>query len=112
MERGRPPTISQDTGERIRLIARMVPAEWGHHRQVDLGPENPASHLADRKVIASMSREHQRRILPRAGVSWQTTTPWKSSNDRDFIAKTQRVLDLYDHPPPDGRGAASMSSGR
>jgi transposase len=62
-----------------------------------------AVRLADRKVVASISREHLRRILRKAGVSWQTTTTWKSSNDPDFIAKMQRVLDLYDHPPSDGR---------
>ena len=28
---------------------------------------------------------------------------WKASTDPDFIAKMRRVLDLYDHPPADGR---------
>ena len=36
-------------------------------------------------------------------MSWQTTTTWKASTDPDFIAKMRRVLDLYDHPPADGR---------
>ena len=37
------------------------------------------------------------------GVSWQTTTTWKASTDPDFIGKMRRILDLYDHPPADGR---------
>ena len=50
-----------------------------------------------------MSRETLRRILRAGGVSWQTTTTWKASTDPDFIPKMRRVLDLYDHPPDDGR---------
>ncbi|MGW4408653.1 IS630 family transposase [Nonomuraea sp. NPDC004702] len=46
---------------------------------------------------------HLRRILRKGGVSWQTTTTWKASNDPHFIAKMQRVLELYDHPPAGGR---------
>ncbi|WP_020547765.1 IS630 family transposase [Nonomuraea coxensis] len=36
-------------------------------------------------------------------MSWQTTTTWKASTDPHFSAKMQRVLELYDHPPADGR---------
>ena len=53
--------------------------------------------------MAAISRETIRRILREAGVTWQTTTTWKASPDPDFIAKMQRILDLYDHPPTDGR---------
>jgi transposase len=54
-------------------------------------------------VVAAISREHPRRILKAGGVSWQTTTTWKSSNDPDFITKMTRVLALYDWAPQDGR---------
>jgi hypothetical protein len=54
-------------------------------------------------VVAAISREHLRRILKASGVSWQTTTTWKSSNDPDFIAKMTRILALYDWAPQDGR---------
>ncbi|MFI6792031.1 transposase [Nonomuraea sp. NPDC050383] len=53
--------------------------------------------------MAAISREHLRRILRKGGVTWQTTTTWKASNDPLFIAKMQRVLELYDHPPAGGR---------
>jgi hypothetical protein len=36
-------------------------------------------------------------------VRWLATKTWKASTDPDFIAKMHRVLDLYDHPPADGR---------
>ncbi|WP_433227317.1 hypothetical protein [Microtetraspora malaysiensis] len=54
-------------------------------------------------MVAAISREHLRRILRKGGVTWQTTTTWKSSTDPHFIAKMQRVLELYDQPPADGR---------
>jgi hypothetical protein len=54
-------------------------------------------------IVAEISRETLRRILREGGVSGQTTTTWKASTDPDFIPKMRRVLDLYDHPPADGR---------
>ncbi|WP_414941744.1 hypothetical protein [Amycolatopsis sp. cmx-11-51] len=36
-------------------------------------------------------------------MSCQTTSTWKASTDPDFLAKMHRILDLYDHPPDDGR---------
>ena len=54
-------------------------------------------------VVASISRESVRQILRTAGISWQATKTWKASADPDFITKMRRVLDLYDHPPADGR---------
>jgi hypothetical protein len=53
--------------------------------------------------IAAISRETVRKILKDGGVSWQATKTWKASGDPDFQAKMARVLDLYDHPPADGR---------
>jgi hypothetical protein len=53
--------------------------------------------------IASVSREAIRQILHAGGVRWQATKTWKASTDPDFIAKMRRLLDLYDHPPADGR---------
>ena len=54
-------------------------------------------------VVASISRESIRQILRASGISWQATKTWKASADPDFIAKMHRGLDLYDHPPADGR---------
>ncbi|MEV6868175.1 IS630 family transposase [Streptosporangium subroseum] len=103
MERGRPPAISEQMREHICLIARTVPAEWGIIGHSTWSLRTLAEHLLARGVVAAISREHLRRILRKGGVSWQTTTTWKASNDPHFIAKMQRVLELYDHPPADGR---------
>jgi transposase len=100
---GRPPAISEQARERICLIAKTAPAEWGITGFSTWSLKTLAEHLIEKKVVAAISREHLRRILRKAGVSWQTTTTWKASNDPDFIVKMQRVLDLYDHPPAEGR---------
>lgn len=89
--------------ERICLIAKTVPAEWGIAGMSTWSLETLAEHLIAQGVVAAISREHSRRILRAGGVSRQTTTTWKASNDPHFIAKMRRILDLYDHPPADGR---------
>jgi transposase len=78
---GRRPTISQETRERICLIARTVPADWGITGHSTWSLTTLAAHLTHHKVVASISREHLRRIQKAEGVSWQTTTTWKASND-------------------------------
>jgi transposase len=50
-----------------------------------------------------VSTETTRRVLRKAGITWQRTKTWKISRDPDFAAKMVRILDLYDHPPADGR---------
>lgn len=100
---GRPRTISEQVREHVCLIARTSPAEWGITAFSTWSLSKLAAHLADRGVVTSISREHLRRILKEGGVSWQTTTTWKSSNDPDFITKMTRILALYDWPPQDGR---------
>ena len=50
-----------------------------------------------------VSAETARRILRKAGITWQRTKTWKASRDPDFATKMTRILDLYDHPPTDGR---------
>ncbi|WP_433193981.1 IS630 family transposase [Nocardia sp. CA-107356] len=36
-------------------------------------------------------------------MSWQAIKTWKAGTDREFTAKMNGILDLYDHPPADGR---------
>jgi transposase len=87
---GRRPTISEQARERICLIARTVPADWGITGHSTWSLATLAAHLAGKKVVVSISREHLRRILKAEGVSWQTTTTWRASNDVDFMAKMTR----------------------
>ena len=94
-------------GERIRewicLIARTSPAECGLNGFSTWSLSKLRDHLLAEGIVAELSRETLRRILHAGGVSWQTTTTWKASTDPDFVPKMRRILDLYDHPPDDGR---------
>ncbi|MEK8109405.1 IS630 family transposase [Micromonospora sp. M12] len=60
-------------------------------------------YLIETGRVATISIETVRRILHERGVSWQTSKTWKSSTDPEFTTKMRRILDLYDHPPADGR---------
>jgi len=100
---GRPRRIGEQLREWICLIARTSPAEWGHTGFSTWSLAKLREHLLTEGIVAAISRETLRRILREAGVSWQTTTTWKASTDPDFITKMRRVLELYDHPPEDGR---------
>ncbi|SDP74090.1 hypothetical protein SAMN05421507_113202 [Lentzea jiangxiensis] len=103
MERGRRKTIGEQIRDRICLIARTSPADWGITAFSTWSLAKLRDHLLERGTVAAISRETLRRILRGAGITWQTTTTWKASPDPDFIATMQRILDLYDHPPTDGR---------
>ena len=59
-------------------------------------------YLAEHKHIR-LSRETIRQVLKDARISWQNTKTWKHSKDPEFTQKKDRILGLYDHPPPDGR---------
>ena len=100
---GRPRTIGDKIRERICLIARTSPADWGITAFATWSLAKLREHLLDRGTVAAISKETLRRILRAGGVSWQTTTTWKASTDPEFIAKMHRILGLYDQPPADGR---------
>ncbi|TDD58370.1 IS630 family transposase [Actinomadura rubrisoli] len=100
---GRPRRIGERVRERICLIARTTPAEWGITSFSTWSLAKLAAHLERIGLATSLSPQHLSRILRAGGVSWQTTTTWKSSNDPDFITKMQTVPALYDQRPKDGR---------
>jgi transposase len=99
---GRPKTISERARRRICLIARCCPRDLGLPFSV-WSLSKLAAHLVAVVVVTSISRETARQILRDGGISWQATKTWKASSDPDFVAKMHKVLDLYDHPPADGR---------
>jgi transposase len=98
---GRPKTIGEQARRRICLIARCCPRDLGLAFST-WSLAKLAEYLAA-AGIAAISRESIRQILRAGGVRWQATKTWKASSDPDFIPKMRRVLDLYDHPPGDGR---------
>lgn len=97
VERGRPPRFGPPVRELVCRIAKTPPQNLGR-------PFTTWSlaKLAEAKRI-SISAESVRAILRSAGITWQATKTWKGSKDPEFAAKMARILDLYDHPPADGR---------
>lgn len=98
---GRPAKTSPATRDRICQIARCCPRDLGW--PYSTWSLSKLAEVLRGNGIADISRETLRRILKAGGVSWQATKTWKASNDPDFVEKMNRVLDLYDHPPADGR---------
>jgi transposase len=99
---GPPKKVDEPTRTKIRAIAWCDPRFLGQPFSV-WSLTKLRDYLLATGVVATISRETLRRILREGGVSWQSTKTWKTSTDPDFAAKLARVLDLYDHPPTDGR---------
>ncbi|MEV6968834.1 IS630 family transposase, partial [Hamadaea sp. NPDC051192] len=98
---GRPPVIDDATSLAVAAMARTDPRALGLPFSC-WSLVKLAAHLA-REKITTAGRETIRRVLDRHKVTFQTTTTWKASTDPEFVAKMLRILDLYDHPPVDGR---------
>lgn len=99
---GRPKAIAETTRREIRRIALARPRElgcpftcWSLAKLRD--------HLVETGVVAELSLEGLRAILAEYGITFQATKTWKASPDPDYEAKKDRILELYDHPPADGR---------
>ncbi|MGP4018811.1 IS630 family transposase [Saccharopolyspora sp. 5N708] len=99
---GAPRTIDDPARTRICAIAGCDPRFLGQPFST-WSLSKLRDYLIDSQIVQRISRETLRRILRDGGISWQATKTWKASNDPDFTAKLARVLDLYDHPPVDGR---------
>ncbi len=59
-----------------------------------------AEHLVAERVVDDISHEGLRVLLREEGVSFQAMKTFKVSNDPDFEAKKNRVLELYDIADP------------
>lgn len=98
---GRPKKVDRATRERIACIARCCPRDLGW--PFSTWSLSKLREALQNNAIADISRETLRAILKAEGVSWQAVKTWKAGRDPDFTAKMNRILDLYDHPPADGR---------
>jgi hypothetical protein len=102
MDRGAPRWIDEQTRAWICVIARCDPRFRGQPFSC-WSLAKLRDYLINAGYVTAISVETVRRILHERGVSWQATKTWKASTDPDFTAKMRRILDLYDHPPTDGR---------
>ncbi|MGH3470319.1 MAG: IS630 family transposase [Thermocrispum sp.] len=99
---GRPKAIDDAAAEEICRIALTRPHDLGKPFTC-WSVAKLHEHLVATRVIGGVGREAVRRLLRARRISLQHTKTWKASPDPDFEAKKNRILDLYDHPPPDGR---------
>jgi transposase len=92
---GRPPTFTLPQRQAIKKIAlarptdhRMPFSTWSLAKLADF--------LVAEGVVDDISHEGLRALLREEGVSFQVIKTFKQSNDPDFEAKKNRVLELYD----------------
>ena len=91
---GRPPTFTLPQRREIKKIALSRPMDhdlpFSTWSLVKL-----AEFLVAEGVVDDISHEGLRQVLREEGVSFQRVKTWKVSNDPDFEAKKNRVLELY-----------------
>ncbi len=91
---GRPPKFSLPQRQQIKKIALSRPVDhdlpfstWSLSKLAEF--------LVAEGVVDDISHEGLRSVLREEGVSFQRLKTWKVSNDPDFEAKKNRVLELY-----------------
>jgi transposase len=92
---GRPPKFTLPQRQRIKKIALGRPSDYGLPFST-WSLTKLADHLVREGVVDDISHEGLRALLREEGVSFQAVKTWKESNDPDFEAKKNRVLELYD----------------
>ena len=92
---GRPPTFTLPQRRQIKKLALSRPTDhdlpfstWSLSKLAEF--------LVAEGVVDDISHEGLRVLLREEGVSFQVIKTWKVSNDPDFEAKKNRVLELYD----------------
>jgi transposase len=92
---GRPPKFTLSERREIKKIALSRPVDhdlpfstWSLTKLAEF--------LVAEGVVDDISHEGLRVLLREEGVSFQVIKTWKQSNDPDFEAKKNRVLELYD----------------
>jgi len=91
---GRPQTFTLPKRQEIKRIALSDPqdldlpfATWSLSKLAD--------HLVAEGVVTDISHEGLRGLLREEGVRFQAVRTWKRSNDPDFEAKRDRIVELY-----------------
>jgi transposase len=92
---GRPPTFTLPQRREIKKIALARPEDHGLPFST-WSLSKLAEFLVAEGVVDDISHEGLRALLREEGVSFQVIKTFKQSNDPDFEAKKNRVLELYD----------------
>jgi transposase len=91
---GRPRSFTLPERQAIKKIALSVPADLGQPFAT-WSLAKLADFLVAEEVVTDISHEGLRQLLREEGVSFQALRTWKRSNDPDFEAKKNRILELY-----------------
>jgi transposase len=92
---GRPPTFTLPQRQTIKKIALSRPADHGLPFST-WSLAKLAEFLVAEGVVDDISHEGLRALLGNEEVSFQAIKTFKQSNDPDYEAKKNRVLELYD----------------
>ena len=92
---GRPPTFTLPQRQQIKKVALARPEDHGMPFST-WSLTKLADFLVAEGVVDDISHEGLRALLREEGVSFQVIKTFKQSNDPDFEAKKNRVLELYD----------------
>src|SRR5882757_8069934 len=91
---GRPRQLTLPERRRITQIALALPTDLGQPFAT-WSLAKLADYLVAEGVVTDISHEGLRALLHEAGVRFQALRTWKRSNDPDFEAKKNRILELY-----------------
>ncbi len=91
---GRPPKFTLPERQEIKKVALSRPQDHGLPFST-WSLSKLAEFLVAEGVVDDISHEGLRVLLREEGVSFQVIKTWKQSNDPDFEAKKNRILELY-----------------
>jgi transposase len=91
---GRPPTFTLPQRQQIKKTALSRPSDHGLPFST-WSLSKLAEFLVAEGVVDDISHEGLRVLLREEGVSFQVIKTFKASNDSDFEAKKNRILELY-----------------
>jgi transposase len=91
---GRPPKFTLPERQEVKKIALSRPVDHGLAFST-WSLSKLAEFLVAEGVVDDISHEGLRVLLREEGVSFQVIKTWKQSNDPDFEAKKNRILELY-----------------
>jgi transposase len=91
---GRPAKFTLPERQAIKKVALSRPQDHGLPFSTWL-LSKLAEFLVAEGVVDDISHEGLRNLLREEGVSFQVIKTWKQSNDPDFEAKRNRILELY-----------------